>query len=351
MKRQTQNVFRIRSGCRTVGLRLMLVLVFTVSALYPVNKVGTSIAQFLKIGPSARALGLGEAMVADGGGIDAIHYNTAGLAHHGTQALMFSQSNWLAGTDFLYVGGTMNLGRAGVAGLNVVHLNYGDELVRTVEMPEGSGEVFNSQDISMGLSYAARLTDRFSMGGQLKYISQQIWHMQASTMALDLGALFELPFRGIRLGMNISNFGGKMMLYGRDVRFYEDPAEELYGNNDRIPSMYQLSRWPLPITYRIGLSGMLLEGPLFGVRLNLDALHPSDNLEYLNVGAEAAVAKRLFLRAGMRTLFLEDREGGFSLGAGLHHAFSPSFKIQADYAWVDYGRLNAVKMLSFSILY
>ena len=33
-----------------------------------------------------------------------------------------------------------------------------------------------SRDMAVGLSYAANLTDRFSIGGTMKYISQEIWH-------------------------------------------------------------------------------------------------------------------------------------------------------------------------------
>lgn len=316
------------------------------------TKTGTTSAQFLKIGMYASTLGMGESGVANPIGLSAIHWNPAGLSRYHTQEAAFSQSNWLAGTQFLHASAAMDLDRAGVISAYVTNLDYGDMVVRTELKPEGTGEIFSASDISLGISYAINFTDRFSIGSTFKYISQQIWHMSASTVAFDIGSLFITPFKDIRLGMSITNFGGQMKLQGRDVRFFNDPDPELYGNNDQIPAMYELSDWPIPLTFRVGLSGELLqdEHPL-RITWAFDALHPSDNSEYINLGTELAFFEKFFFRAGMRTLFAEDKEGGLTFGAGLKHAFSPSFKIKLDYAWVDFGVLEDINMLTLSILY
>ncbi|MDD5582854.1 MAG: hypothetical protein PHS99_06545 [Candidatus Marinimicrobia bacterium] len=54
---------------------------------------------------------------------------------------------------------------------------------------------------------------------------------------------------------------------------------------------------------------------------------------------------------GYRQLFLQDAEGGLSLGGGVYYAMTPSLKLKADYAWCDYGRLNQVKVLTISLIY
>ena len=316
------------------------------------TKTVTTAAQFLKIGVHAGGMGMGESAVAFPSSLSALHWNPAGLSRFNTQEVVFTQSKWIADTDILYMAASMNFGRYGTVGAYMTTLDYGDDmLVRTEEKPLGTGERFSARDLDMGLSYASNLTDRFSIGGTVKFVSQQIWHMTAQTMALDLGALFITPLKDIRLGMSITNFGGKMQPSGRDVRFYADPDPILYGNNDQIPANYELSSWAIPQTFRVGLSGDV--GSLKTMKLTwaVDALHPSDNSEYINVGAELSVMERLFLRAGWRTLFAVDREGGMSMGAGIKHAFSPNFKIKLDYAYVDYGVLNQINMLTFSILY
>ncbi|MBS1271070.1 MAG: hypothetical protein MAGBODY4_00199 [Candidatus Marinimicrobia bacterium] len=230
-------------------------------------------------------------------------------------------------------------------------LNYGDMDVRTEEDPGGTGERFSAMDLSLGFVYANNLTDRFSIGGQFKVIREEIWHMAATTAAVDLGVLYFTTNKNLSLGMSISNFGGKMQLAGRDVRFYSDPDETMYGNNDQIPAMYELQHWPLPLTFRVGIAANIIDTRSLQVKIAADALHPSDNSEYINIGGEIGLFEQFFIRGGMRTLFMVDREGGLSVGAGLKHAFSPNLKVKIDYGWSDYNRLTYINMLTVSLLY
>ncbi len=316
------------------------------------TKTGTTAAQFLKIGVHARIMGMGEASVAHASDISAIHWNPAGLSRYNVQEAVFSQCTWLAETDFFHFASSLNFGSAGVLGIQITNLDYGDMPVTTPRMEMGTGEFFTAQDLSLGLAYSRNLTNSFSLGGQLKLVSQRIWNMNAFTLAVDMGALFITPFRDIRLGMAISNFGGKMKLSGRDTRFFSDPDPVLEGNNDQIPANYEVNPWAIPLTFRVGLAGELIQTSNLRLTWAVDALHPSDNSEYLDLGAELAISNRIFLRGGMRALFAEDQTGGLSLGAGLQHAFSPTLKLKLDYAWVDYGeQLLPISMFSLTIRY
>ncbi len=331
--------------------KILLILILSISLNFAMTKTGTSVGQFLKIGTVADIMGMGESGVANVSSMSAIHYNPAGLSRFNTQAITFTQSDWLVNTDFFYFAGAMNFGVGGVVALNVTTLDYGDMLVRTVEKPGGTGEYFNAQDLAIGLAYSNNLTDRFSIGGQLKYINQKIWHMNSATAAFDIGALFITQFKDIRLGMSITNFGGKMKLSGRDVRFSNDPDEESYGNNDQIPAQYQLDQWPLPLTFRVGLAGEAIKNRLLKLTWAVDAIHPSDNTEYVNLGCELEISKMFYLRSGMRTLFQKNREGGTTFGAGLKYALNRSLKLQIDYAYIDYGKLSNIDMFTLSINY
>lgn len=53
----------------------------------------------------------------------------------------------------------------------------------------------------------------------------------------------------------------------------------------------------------------------------------------------------------MRTLFMDERSGGFTAGIGMKYKFSPTSGIQFDYAFVDYGNLGYVNMLTIGFLY
>lgn len=326
-------------------------LVMTTGLLFATTKSGTSAAQFLKIGSQARTMGMGEATVASPEGLSALQWNPAGLARYETQSASFSQSNWLVGTQFFNAAGSMNLGRMGTVAAQLTILDFGEMAVRTEQEPEGTGEYFVAQNMNLGIAYANNLTDRFSIGGQVKYIRESIWHMTASTVAVDVGTLFITPFKDIRLGMSITNFGGKMQLSGRDVRFFNDPAEDMYGNNDQIPANYELDKWAIPLTFRVGLAGEFIDKGYIKWSWALDALHPSDNTEYINLGTELELWKMLYLRTGFRTLFMDERSGGFTAGIGMKYQFTPNSGIQFDYAFMDYGDLGFVNMFTIGILY
>ncbi|MDZ7797284.1 MAG: PorV/PorQ family protein [Candidatus Marinimicrobia bacterium] len=330
---------------------VLISLIAAGSVLLATTKSGTSAAQFLKIGSQARTMGMGEATVASPEGLSALHWNPAGLARYNTQSATFSQSDWLVNTKFFNVAGSMSLGRMGTVGAQLTMLDYGEMAVRTELDPEGNGEFFVAQNINLGIAYAYNLTDRFSIGGQMKYIQETIWHMSAATMAFDVGALFTTPFKDIRLGMSIVNFGGKMQLSGRDVRFFNDPAEDMYGNNDQIPANYELDEWAIPLTFRVGLAGEFIDKGFLKWSWTFDALHPSDNTEYINLGTELALWKTLYLRTGFRTLFMDERTGGFTAGLGMKYQFTPSYGIEFDYAFVNYGDLGYINMLTIGINY
>ena len=51
----------------------------------------------------------------------------------------------------------------------------------------------------------------------------------------------------------------------------------------------------------------------------VDALHPNDDVEYVNVGAEYTFNNMVSLRGGYKTLFAENSEEGLSLGGGLKY--------------------------------
>ena len=128
-------------------------------------------------------------------------------------------------------GTVLPLGDFGTLGASITSLTMDEMAVRTVERPEGTGELFNASDLALALTYSRRLTDRFSIGFTAKYISQRIWHESASGFALDVGTLFVTSFRGLRIGASLYNFGA-------DIRF-EPPAPDLWRfglpENEAVP--------------------------------------------------------------------------------------------------------------------
>ena len=157
-----------------------------------------------------------------------------------------------------------------------------------------TGEYFDANDLAINLSYARKLTNKFSMGGNIKYIRQNIWHANANSIAADLGALFITPFKDIRLGASLSNYGSDMQMSGRNQKFSVDPDPTNEGNVEFVNAAYETDKFPLPLIFRVGLSGEIINSDFSRLTFAIDALHPNDNVEWVNLGLEFASRDMFF---------------------------------------------------------
>jgi hypothetical protein len=334
-------------------LMILLVLPLTLHAQFSskITKVGTTAAQFLKIDAGARAIGMGGAFVAAANDATSLYWNPAGIAGVERKEIHVMHANWLGDTDFDFAAVVLPLGEFGSFGVNVTALSMPEMEVRTVFYPEGTGEQFGAGDLAAGISYARMLTDRFAIGFTAKYIRQHIWDMSASSVALDFGTLFTTGFHGMTLGMSISNFGNKMRYEGKNTQiFYDfDPTE--FGDNDKLPANLQTDKWSLPLLFRVGIAMPVWNNDTNRLMFAVDAIHPNDDTENLNLGAEYAFNKRVFLRGGFKALGSKDSEEGLTLGAGFDSSPIGATNLRVDYAWADWGRLNAVHRFSLAILF
>lgn len=315
-----------------------------------VDRVGTTAAQFLKIGAGARAIALGGAYTALSKDILSVYWNPAGLSRvPGTGEATFNHSEWLADTDYDFAAVSFNAGNIGSFGFHVISFRTPDQPVRTVRDPGGTGQVWNASSISLGVTFAKNLTDRFSIGITGKYVQESIFNVDAIGAAFDLGVLYDTPFKNLTLGASITNFGTKMRLGGRDLFFNNNPLTEA-GSVDQVPSEYRTDDFEMPLSLRFGLAWRAVHTENITVTALADGNQPNDNSEYLNSGLEVAIKNVLFLRGGYKALFLDDSEQGLTLGAGLRYD-AVGTNVKLDFAWADYGRLNNVKFVTFAIRY
>ncbi len=314
-----------------------------------VSKVGTTSAAFLEFGVGARAVGMGGAFVAIADDANALYWNPSGIARIPRREVTFVHTEWLADTDFDFAGIVLPLGTLGTLGASITTLNMGEMKVRTVFEPEGTGEMFDASDLALALSFARNLTDRFSIGFSTKYIKQSIWHMTASSVAIDVGTLFTTQFNNMKIGMSISNFGNKMKLEGKDTRVYHDIDPVKYGNNEKINALLETERWSLPLIFRVGIAMDILRSKYNRLTIATDALHPNDNYESVNIGIEYAFNNLCFLRFGYKSLFLEDSKQGLTAGAGLNYNLKGVGSLKVDYAYADFGIMHYTQRFSFGI--
>jgi hypothetical protein len=312
-----------------------------------VKKLAQAGLQFLKVDISPRAAAMGGAYTLAGNGASAMFSNPAGLALSESNLELFAgQIQWIADISFNAIGITKRLGNLGMVGFNFMNVDYGDDIIGTrvvrktdtaAEIEAGFVETGNltASSFATGASYARRLTDKFLVGGQVRYAYEHMGENEmppdtgsgtgpikkniVNGLTYDFGTIFYPGFKSFRFGMSIRNF-----------------------STDYI---YEEEGFSLPLTFRIGVAMDILDlvgdhgSPLL---LAVDAIHPRDYSERLNIGIEYTLANTLALRAGYR--FNYDEEG-FSAGIGFARELA-GIGLKFDYSYADFGVFDSVNRLA-----
>ena len=313
-----------------------------------VTKRGTTAADFLGIPVGARATALGGAITATVSDPIAIYWNPAGMAAVEEVSFTGEYAEWLAAIDFNFMVIAIP-SRFGVVGLGLTVMRTPEMEVTTVAMQDGTGETFNAASWAAAVTYARSLTDRFAIGGSVKWIQERIWNSSSGGLAFDVGTQFETPFRGVRLGASISNFGSKLQIAGDDLlaRVDVDPGNR--GNNESNRALLKTDRFDLPLIMRIGLAGEVFQRGGNRLTLSVDALNPNNSEQYLNAGAEVGLLGDLIMfRAGYSELLLENSLRSFTLGGGLRYQFAP-IHFGMDYAFEQHEYFNAVNRFTLTM--
>ena len=316
-----------------------------------VSGVGTSAAPFLEIDAGARSSSLGGAYTSVANDVSALYWNPAGIAWNPGLQVEFTHSPWLADISYNFFGITQSLPSINSSvGFSLISMDYGEQAVRTVDRPEGTGETYTASDMSLALTFAMALTDRFSFGLTGKYISQNIFSASGSAFAIDVGVYYHTMLEGLTLGASVSNFGSKIQLAGRHLTTIVDPDTRV-DNFDRVPVSYKTGEYDLPLLFRAGISYQRDFGNFGEFLLSVDLNHPSHATESISLGAEYGFGKTFYIRSGYKNLFERDSITGLSLGAGIDYKIEGSLGIRFDYSWTDWGVLKSAQRFSVALIF
>ncbi len=346
---------KMKSGYlfRIISVGFLIIIMVSISAFaQKPYRMGTTTANFLEIGVGSDGNAMGEAFVSMVGKLSSIYWNPAGLAFLSQNEVFFMYQPWVVDINSSNVAMAYILPSIGTLALGFNHVGYGDMEVTTLEYQEGTGELYTANDYNFTFSYSRRLAQWFAFGASAKYIHSQIWHTNASAMALDLGVIVNTGFfsvtgkkeDGLRVGMSISNYGTRMQYNGMDLLFPIDILPDEEGNYSTVKGQFTLQEWELPLIFRIGISVQPIVLKNHRLTLAMDALHPNNNSESINVGAEYQLnipgAGSFYLRTGYKALFLEDSEFGTTFGGGVVLRFLNNYGIVVDYAFKPIGILG-----------
>ena len=317
------------------------------------DKSGTTAAQFLKIGAGARMMGLAGASAAQVDDVYSLYWNPAGISKVNQVALGAAHTRWFADITHNFLGIVLPINENHAIGFQATFLSMDPIQITTINEPRGTGEFFEASDIAIGASYSTRPVDFLSLGVTAKFIQQSIYNESASAYALDFGSVLDIPWRGVKLGMQFSNFGSKMQLDGRDLvrEFDLNPGNTL---NTGVETRLRTLDWDLPVNFRVGLAmdlvgknaDGLLQNENSRLTLMVDGNHPADAAEYMNMGLEYGLNEVLMLRGGYR--INRDVEKMF-YGVGLNIPLSGASSFVFDYAIASFDELDYVHVFSANI--
>jgi hypothetical protein len=271
------------------------------------SKAGTSGFQFLKIGVGARESALGDAAASLTNDANAVFWNVGALPLVETREVIFTHNEWLAGSSHDAVVVALPFRHFTVA-VNAVRLAIEEFEETTVLEPDGTGRMVRAGDVLVGLAIGRRFTDRLTIGGQIKFVQETLDTENFSNFLFDIGALYYTGFRQLRLGFSLQHFGPDMKIIRQSFR--------------------------MPLLFRLSAADEILENDSFRLSAGIDLVHPTDNVEWVNMGVELELYKSLALRGGYR---LNVDEGNLSLGVGVNTPQIGGVFARFDYAYVKYG--------------
>jgi hypothetical protein len=305
-----------------------------------IEKVAQSKMQFLKLGIGARAAALGDAFTAVSGDPNSIFYNPAGTAYINGLQVAFNKTDWIAGIEHLSGVVAYDADAWGVFSLNWINVDYGTMTKTTVDNHAWEGYLnlgeFSVTEYAVGFGYAHTITDRFSIGGQVKYVYQDLgatetwWYIDTAfenqkmveniddVVAFDLGTFYDAGFRGIKMGMAVQNFANKAT----------------------------------PLTFRFGLAvelNQLLSNQKSNHQwvFSWDGLHPRDYGERMHFGLEYQWLQNYFLRLGYKANYDEE---DLTAGAGCNLNIK-GVGLNFGYAFTQFGVFGHVNRFTLSLKY
>jgi hypothetical protein len=292
--------------------------------------------KFLSVVSDAKAAAMGESMTSLQIGSGSLFFNPAGMAEMNTFAdLSFSKTEWIADISHMTFSLAVNPwnGDYGVIGFSGQIIDYGDFYGTVVDQSTDKGYrdvgIFKVNAMALGFGYAKQLTDRFSVGGQIKLVTQDLGDSQIAIMtdtssatvsnkisplAFDFGTQFKTGIKSLVFGMSVRNFTS-------EVKFAQEAFQA-------------------PLAFTLGISMNVLD--LFdelpfnqSLYVAVDASHYRDHPEQVKIGLDYRIMDMFSLRGGYAS---SNDESKFSFGLGVS-----KFGFAFDYAYTPFGIFGNVQ--------
>ncbi len=331
---------------KVLALTTVLLLLISGSSIAQNRKLAQTGLKFLSVSTDARISAMGEAITSVHMGSSAMLYNPAGMAEIDKMVdVSFGQTGWIADINYMHATAAFQPFdfNYGIFGVSLMMVDYGD-LQGTIRANNDQGYLdvgtFNPKGFVLGFGYAKALSNKFSIGGNIKYVKQSMGtaiieltrtgvndqEFETDAIAFDFGVIYKTGFKSLNIGMSIRNFA-------QEIKYIEE-------------------QFQLPLTFRIGLSMDVFDLTDFdkdthSLLVSVDASHPRDFEEQAFIGAEYVFMNTFSVRGGYS--FPHD-ERGLAAGVGVKQEFA-GFNLAVDYGYEPFGVFDDVHRITINMAY
>jgi cell division septation protein DedD len=294
------------------GVLLLAILYPFVRPAHAEIAVGTSSAGFLNFEVGARSSGMAGAGIGLGAGVTSQYWNPAFLADLNRPEVGGMHAAWLNGLSYEWFGYARPMSpKWGVGSLSVAYFHM-PSFAGYDEFDQPIGE-FKAYDMALTAGLARAITPAISVGGNARFIRQNLADVSGTGAAVDLGVKGLVA--GTTLGASVQNLGPDLSLGG--------------------------ASYPIPRQVRFGASRAFHRDQ---VTLAADYNIPRDYYRDIRVGTEVRPHPVVAVRMGYRHELGSpgDPQTGLSFGLGLRWK-----QLAVDYAMTPDNAFDNVQRLSF----
>jgi hypothetical protein len=274
------------------------------------DRTGQGGAPEMLINPWAQSTGVFGLNTAYVSGIEAMKNNIAGLSYVESTDIGVSHGVYLTGTSINIndLGIAQKVGSAGVIGVNVMSMGFGDIPITDFYNPQGYG-TYHPQFLNVELGYAKQFSNNIRAGIAGTYVSEQIGNIGAQGAAFEAGVEYVTGKRdNFHFGITLRNLGTNMRFTGSGFAINADAPQS--SPSFVVSAQYPSDNFDMPTYLNIGASYdfFLDENHLQNAddkpknRLTVMADFTSNSYEndYLGAGLEYCYNGMFMLRAGYR---------------------------------------------------
>lgn len=273
-------------------------------------------AAFLVMPVGARAVGVGQSVVASEIGGTGIWWNPASIARIRRPELTLDYSQTSLGVQGIAIAGVYPAGLVGVVAVGAYLLDLGEQ--EATDLYGTIGTIL-PRDLVLGASYAATIGRRVSVGVTYKLVQQRT----DCTGSCGNLPLYVASTNGVDAGLQVAVDSARRLVLGAALRNV--------GFNLQVNDVPQAD--PLPLRLHLGARYLVpwVERRVQGATLATVAevmTHPADGKVQVRAGGEFALQNKYYLRAGYAMGSGELSGASVGLGirrAGLAMDFAQSF--------------------------